>query len=116
MNVIGLLSHLCALPSADLVLLSANTATAILVNGLLAIYFLGEKFIFRYDLVAWFLIIAGNVLILLRSSKVERSYSPEEIVQILSSTKVIVFFSFIFAFLIFGLTLMARVNRALNKF
>ena len=116
MNVVGLLSHLCALPSADLVLLSANTATAILVNGFLAIYFLGEKFIFRYDLIAWFLIISGNMIILLRSSKAERSYSPEEIVSILSSTKVIVFFSLIFGFLVFGLVLMGHVNRAIDKF
>ena len=62
------------LPFADLVLLAANSASAILTSSLLAVCLLGEKFLWKYDLIALFLIITGNTLNIIQShqEKVER--------------------------------------------
>ena len=59
------------LPFADLVLLASNSATAIIASSVIAICVLGEKFIWKYDLTALFLIILGNTLTIVQSNKVK---------------------------------------------
>ena len=54
-----------AAPLVDMVLLSANTAVAILVSELFSITLLGEVFICKYDLPAITLIVTGTILTIL---------------------------------------------------
>ena len=67
------------LPFADLVLLASNSATAIIASSLLAICILGEKFVWKYDLTAIFLIIIGNTLTIVLSNKVRDNRAMDEI-------------------------------------
>ena len=55
------------LPFADLTLLTSNAATGIMFSAFLSITFLGEKFVWKYDLTAVFLIVTGSVLIIIQS-------------------------------------------------
>ena len=114
--ICGASCHLLAIAFINVVLLSANAATAILVNALLSIYFLGEKFICKFDLLAWSLICAGNAMIISASLTDDRSYTPEEIINILSSPTVIIFVISMFAFLAFSLVFIFQTTRKLRKF
>ena len=60
---------LVMLPFADLVLLTCNSATAILISSGFAICLLGEPFIRSYDLTALVLIITGGTLTIIQSNK-----------------------------------------------
>ena len=60
---------LAVLPFADMVLLTCNSATAILVSSGLAICLLGEKFVWKYDLTALFLYIIGGTLTIVQANR-----------------------------------------------
>ena len=79
------------LPFADLTLLTSNAATGIMVSAFLSITFLGEKFVWKYDLTAVFLIVTGSVLIIIQSDLQEKSMDSQEVALVLTSTKGIVF-------------------------
>ena len=55
-------------PFADIVLLSFNAAMAIPIQMILAILFLKEIFIWRYDIPALFFIILGSGFIILTAN------------------------------------------------
>ena len=86
-------------PFADIVLLSFNSATAILFQVVLALIFLNEVFICKYDLPALFLIILGSCLLILTANFSEVPNTVEELKHKLSSIKSICFFSFVFLLL-----------------
>ena len=58
--VVGSILHVAALPFASLVVLSTGTATSIIFNNLLAVFYLGEIFNWKVDSIAYTLIIAAN--------------------------------------------------------
>ena len=65
-------------PFADIVLLSFNSATAIVIQIILAIVFLNEVFICKYDLPALALIISGSICIIL-TARPDQNMSTEAI-------------------------------------
>ena len=67
-ELIGNFLNLAATPFADIVLLSFNSATAILFQVFLALCFLNEVLICRYDLPGLFLIISGSACIILTAN------------------------------------------------
>ena len=74
-----------ALPYADLVLISTNAITAIVFNTFLSIKYLGEQFIWRYDVPAFSLMGIGAVVIVLMASTTEKRFNPDEIKALLTS-------------------------------
>ena len=60
-------------------LLTANSASAIVVSALLAMCCLNEVFILKYDLPALILLVTGSVTIVLQSDTTEKSYDSEQI-------------------------------------
>ena len=62
MIAIGLSIHILVLPYADISLLAANAPLAIIVNIFLSIHLFDEKFVFKYDCPAIFLICLGCFL------------------------------------------------------
>ena len=52
-----------------MVLLTCNSATAILVSSGLAICLLGEKFVWKYDLTALVLYIIGGTLTIVQANR-----------------------------------------------
>lgn len=65
----GTIIHLIALPYADLTLLAANSAFAIIANLLLSVWLFNEKIIWKYDVPGVLLIIAGSLCIVALANK-----------------------------------------------
>ena len=85
--VISALIHAATLPFVDLVLISTLTAVGIIISTLLAIRYLKEKFICKYDLPSFILIILGCTTIVALSNQEETEYSPERIKGLLTSAQ-----------------------------
>ena len=68
---IGVIVHLCVLPFLDLTLVAGGACLGILVAMLLAIFILGERFNWKYDLLGLTFISAGCITIVLNANKVE---------------------------------------------
>ena len=77
-----------------MVLLTCNSATAILVSSGLAICLLGEKFVWKYDLTALVLYIIGGTLTIVQANRQKTERTPEEIRELLSSPASITFYAF----------------------
>ena len=75
------------MPFVDMVLLSTNTAAGILMSTLISIKFLKEKFICKYDLPSFILIVTGCTTIVVLSNKEETKYPPDRIMTLLKSTQ-----------------------------
>ena len=71
MIVCGISIHIIVLPYADISLLAANAPLAIIVNIFLSIYLFDEKFVFKYDCPAIFLICLGCVMAVLLAHKTQ---------------------------------------------
>ena len=69
--------HSLVLPFVDLTLLSCNAATAIIVNIILAVKVLNEKFIWQYDLSAMILISSGSIIIAFNAHTEQVDFTPE---------------------------------------
>lgn len=65
----GTIIHLIALPYADLTLLAANSAFAIIANLLLSVWLFNEKIIWKYDVPGVLLIITGSLCIVALANK-----------------------------------------------
>ena len=75
----GSLMHVVMLPFCPVVLLAANSATAIIMSAMLAVYFLEERIVWCYDLLAFVLISAGTAIICLLSQENETRMTTEDI-------------------------------------
>ena len=84
--IVSALIHAATLPFVDLVLISTLTAVGIIISTLLAIKYLQEKFICKYDLPSFILIILGCTTIVALSNQEETEYSPEQIKELLTSS------------------------------
>ena len=91
MMSVGSFIHVAVLPFIDLVVLSTATALAICLNTVMAVWYLGEKFLLKYDIPAFSLIIGGSLAIVLWSDYSEKSYTPERIKKLMVSTGTIIF-------------------------
>ena len=65
--LVGSIIHIFMLPFCPVVLLATNSATAIVISAMLAVYYLDERIVWRYDLLAFCLIAAGTIIICLLS-------------------------------------------------
>lgn len=79
----GSILNLIALPFCDLVLISTTVGIAILFNNLVAMWWLGEKIVYKYDIPAFVLIVAGSTAIVLLSVEGEEEYTPQRIKELL---------------------------------
>lgn len=81
-------------PYADIVLLSFNAALAILIQVLMAIVFLKEVVVCKYDIPAITLILIGSSCIILTANFSEDDLTASKIKESLSSVKSIGYFAF----------------------
>ena len=95
--------QIVALPYADLVLISTNAITAIVFNTFLSIKFLGEQFVWRYDVPALTLMALGGVVIVLCANTNDDQLSPDEIKALITSLLSIVSSGIFCAISIFSL-------------
>ena len=80
---IGSILNLIALPFCDLVLISTTVGIAILFNNIVAMWWLGEKIVYKYDVPAFILIVAGSTAIVILSVEGSEEYTPEVIKELL---------------------------------
>ena len=103
-------------PFADIVLLSLNSATAIVINVLLAIIVLNEVFICRYDLPALTLIISGSVCIVMTANFSEHVSNVAVHKENLSSIRSVCFYSCVGIVFYLTVCLFKRMRKSLATF
>lgn len=81
-------------PHVDIVLLSFNAALAIVIQVLMAIVFLKEVVVYKYDILAITLILLGSSCIILTANFSEDNLTASKIKESLSSVKSIAYFGF----------------------
>ena len=92
--ILGTIVHASVLPFCDIVLLSTNTATGIIISSFLAIKYLGEKPVWKFDLPSVGLIIIGCLAIVSLSNYEDKTFTVDEITLLLSRPVTIAFLSF----------------------
>ena len=97
---IGNIIHVVVLPFCPIVLLAMNSSTAIIMTSTMAILFLEEQIVWRYDLMAFLLISIGTTGIVLMSHSTETALSTAEIESQITSMKTIGFCIFYIVFVV----------------
>ena len=116
MIVCGISIHIIVLPYADISLLAANAPLAIIVNIFLSIYLFDEKFVFKYDCPAIFLICLGCVMAVLLAHKTQVETNTKALLGILTSPKAVCFFVFVVLFMLITIYAVKRFEKALKNF
>ena len=88
---VGSILNLVALPFCGLVLFSTTVGIAIVFNAIIAIWYLGEKLIWKYDLPAFVLVVGGSTAIVLLSEENDATYTPASIKALIESPGNIIF-------------------------
>ena len=89
------------LPFVDLTLISCNCATAIIANIILSTKVLGENFIWQYDLTAMMFIVAGTLAIIFQCNTEQKSFTGEEIKDLVFSLRTLIYITLcVFFFII----------------
>ena len=97
-------------------MISTTVGIAILFNNIVAMWWLGEKIVYKYDVPAFILIVAGSTAIVILSVEGEESYTPEVIKELLEQPGTIVLT--IFTVVLFGVALFSLklLNLAAENF
>ena len=114
--IVGNGGHIVALPFLDLVVLSTGTALAIVINTILSIMYLNERFVMKYDLTAFSLIISGSIMICLLSDYSETTYTPEMINDLIWSFKTGLFIGICVLISVFSIFQYKWHSRKINQF
>ena len=89
--IISVVVHLCLLPFLDLTLVAGSACLGIIVAMILAIFVLGERFNWKYDLPGLTFIVVGSITIVLNANKEQQNFTAEEAVALLLSARALVF-------------------------
>ena len=98
--IIGGVIHIVVMPFCPLVLLATNSATAIVMSAILSVWFLNERIVWSYDLLAFFLISGGTIAMVMLSKSKETVLTTEIIIDQLTSLKSALFFAFYIVFVV----------------
>ena len=71
--ILGSILNLVALPFCDLVLFSSTVGIGIVFNNVIAMWWLGEKMIWKYDIIAFVLVVGGSTAVILLSTLLKNS-------------------------------------------
>ena len=88
---IGSVLNLVALPFCDLVLFSSTIGIGIVFNNVIAMWWLGEKLIWKYDLLAFVLVVGGSTAIILLSIEDDEAYTPARIKSLVMQLGTLIF-------------------------
>ena len=103
-------------PFGDLVLLSTTNMFAIIISISLSVVFLNEKFIWQYDMPAFFLMGLGSFTIIVLSNKEDKTYTTELAKRLLTSWKSIVSVIVFFTLLILTFVFLQRFLEKVEQF
>ena len=99
MIIIGGGMQVGVLPWVDLVLISTNSITAIAFNTFLAVRYLNEKMNWKYDMPAFTLMGIGGFIIVMLANAQNKTFTSQEIVDLLTSKQSLIFASLAVIFL-----------------
>ena len=105
---IGSVLNLIALPFCGMVLFSTTMGISIVFNNVVAAIWLGEKIIWKYDTLAFILLVGGSTAIILLSKEDDEKYTPSDIKRHLTSTGSVLYL--IFTFILLGVSLYSLKN------
>ena len=108
--------HVVVLPFLDLTLMGANSSVAILTSMVLSVKCLGEKFVPKHDVTAFFLISVGSICIILNAHTEKVSYSAEQTFDILISPRALSYYAFATVFYLAVTCYIKRYLQALRSF
>ena len=97
-----------ALPFADLILLSNACSISVIWSTILAIIFLDEKFMWKYDMVAITLICTGSMLTVIQSNKEEVTITEEVALDFIYSPRTVLYLLSVSTFIGVSLFLFKR--------
>ena len=86
------------------------------MSAILSVWFLGEKIVWKYDMMAFVMISTGTIAVVLISKETEAELTTEDIVAQLSSVKVILLIIVYFAAIIGNYLLSIWFNRQVRLF
>ena len=89
--IVGSILNLVALPFCGLVLFSTTVGISIVFNNAIAIWYLGEKIIWKYDAPAFLLVVGGSTAIVLLSAENDESYTPARVKELIESLGTLIF-------------------------
>lgn len=101
--VLGGTLNVLMLPYCDLVLLSTSVGLSIIFSNILAMRFLGEKLVLKYDLTAFFLVVGGCTGIILLSKVDDETLTVDRVKELLFTVQSIVYMVFTVLLLISSL-------------
>ena len=104
------------MPFIDLTLISCNSATAIIANIVLSVKILDEKFVWQYDLTAMFFIIAGTMSIIFQANLEQKSFTGEEISELLFSIRTLIYLVLSLIFVIVDKIALSKMLEKLRLF
>lgn len=116
MMMVGIIAHIAVLPYADMTLLAANSALAIIGNLFLSIWLFGEKFTWKYDFTAMVLLVGGALTIVGLSNKSQVDVDAQELLDRLSTKKAFIFYGIVGLFFAFTHYLTYKFHQALRVF
>ena len=116
LSVFGGTVGVLVLPYCDLVLLSTTVGMSIIMSNLLAMYFLKEKIIWRYDIPAFFLVVAGCTSIMLVSEQDDQKLDRAAVLRLLKTPQAIVFFALTLVVLVVSLVTFNRLGPGMKRF
>jgi len=114
--VLAYIVHFTALPFADVVLLSSNTAFSVIFTQLWAICFLKEKPIWKYDLTSCILIIVGSQTIVWSSSHESIEHNYEQSMKLLLDKDAIYCYILFVVFVIFCIIVQHHFRMTIHIF
>ena len=84
--IAGSALHVITLPFCGLVLLSTTVGLSVVFSNILAMRFLGEKLVWKYDLAAFLLVVGGCTAIVFISVNDDQKLTSKLVVELLFST------------------------------
>ena len=116
LSVFGGTVGVLVLPYCDLVLLSTTVGISIILSNLLAMRFLGEKIIWKYDVPAFLLVVAGCTSIMLISEEDDQKLDKAQVLYLLRQPQTIIFSILTLLTLIVSLISFNRLGKNMKKF
>ena len=101
---------------ADLVLISTNYIAGIIFNTFLSIRFLGEKFLWKYDLPAFALMAIGAMTIVLLADTDEKLFTPDQMKALLTNIRSVIYLLTALVLVIFTIIYVRMFLKAIVKF
>ena len=110
------LGHIALMPFLDLTMMGCNAAFAIVTAMFMSIKCLGEKFVWKNDIIALICISAGCAVIVMNIDTDQKQYTGEEALEHLLAGRAFCYYGFTFSFVGITMWVTSCFLRAIRRF